>query len=319
MKILNKARSFLMKKDDGKDVLDRKKFFLCIGSIISVGVLLLIVLKPSKDSSVVINSITPIEHDKENDKKLVLEESEKVTALFKALKQREQKEPIKKQPRQSPQYRSYAPVNTDIEYKAQQVIERKGPDSLGLPLGTNLIGKLLTSIDTRETDQLYKVILPYGGNGKNGGHIPKDAVLFGNITYPGKGKKVFLRFSQALLPDGEEVKLNAQALSSKDYSPGLNGDYHSKIAERVASTLGLSMLSVMTDTLTERQITGAGETIVSNPKATPKNALYQGISKVTEIEAQRQAAALNSDPEYVTISAGKEMIVHLLETYYDNQ
>ena len=154
---------------------------------------------------------------------------------------------------------------------------------------------------------------------KNGGYIPKDAILFGNITYPGKGKKVFLRFSQALLPDGEEVKLNAQALSSKDYSPGLNGDFHSKITERVASTLGLSMLSVMTDTLTERQITGAGETIVSNPKATAKNALYQGVSKVAEMEAQRQAAALNSDPEYVTISAGKEMIVYLLETYYGNQ
>ena len=96
MKILNKARSFLMKKDDGKDVLDKKKFFLLIGSIIGIGIFLLLVLKPSKDSSVVVNSTTPIEHDKEYDEKLNSEESKKVSALFKALKQKEQKDPIKK-------------------------------------------------------------------------------------------------------------------------------------------------------------------------------------------------------------------------------
>ena len=44
-----------------------------------------------------------------------------------------------------------------------------------------------------------------------------------------------------------------------------------------------------------------------------KNALNKGISKVAEMEAKRKAAELNSEPEYVTIDAGKEMIISLTE------
>ena len=182
-----------------------------------------------------------------------------------------------------------------------------------MPLGTNLIGKLLTSIDTRESEQLYKVLLPYGGKGKHGEGIPKNTVLFGTITYPNQGKKVFMQFSKALFPDGQEIELKAQALNAKNYSPGLEGKLDSGTAARVASTLGLTMVSAFTNTLTEKQVLGS-EGVVT-PKATTKDALYQGIAKASEMEAQRQMAELGNVQEYVTIPAGREMIVNLLATY----
>ena len=215
----------------------------------------------------------------------------------------------------------------DVEYKAPQVIERKGPDGFakGLPLGTNLVGKLLTAIDTREAGQLYKVLLPYGGKDKNGGSLPKNSIAFGKISYPGKGEKVFIQFTKALLPDGREVKMKAQALNSKNYSPGLTGDFHGKRTERIVATLGLTMVSAMSDTLTEREALGGpagqGGMVATEvtPKATAKNALYQGISKVSEMEAGRQASELGNQQEYVTIPAGKEMVVNLVSTYYGQQ
>ena len=62
----------------------------------------------------------------------------------------------------------------------------------------------------------------------------KNTVLFGTVNYPKKGQKVFIQFSKALLPDGREVELKAQALNAKDYSPGLEGKLHSGTTARVA-------------------------------------------------------------------------------------
>ena len=183
-------------------------------------------------------------------------------------------------------------------------------------MGTNLIGKLLTSIDTRESEQLYKVLLPYGGKGRHGEGIPRNTILFGTVNYPNKGRKVFMQFNKALLPDGQEVELKAQALSAKDYSPGLEGKLHSNATGRIASTLGLTMVSAFTDTLTEKQALSEGDV---RPKPTAKDAMYQGIAKASEMEAQRQASELGNVQAYVTISAGKELIVNLLATYRGEQ
>ena len=303
MKFFRKIWKFFYKIEAEKEVFNIKRAFLVVTVVITLGTFSLIFFKPLKDTSVVINSTEPIDEDSVNQEKIQsssTQESKKVNGMLNASAQKERQNSWQKHPRTSPR------DTLNIEYKAPQVIEREGPDGFarGLPLGTNLVGKLLTSIDTREMKQLYKVLLPYGGKDKNGGSIPKNSILFGTVSYPGKGSKVFIQFSKALLPDGKEVKLNAQALNSKDYSPGLKGDFHGKATERIVSTLGLTyMMSAMTDTLTERQILGKGEVVT--PKATAKNAFYQGVSKVSEMEAQRQAAEVGNEQEYVTVPCGE--------------
>ncbi len=309
MKYAKQMRAFFLKKEGGKEVIDRKRFFGAVSVILLLGAFSLLFPKTGRDSSVIINSAEPI--DRDNSEEVVTQSSSpKVTGMLQASQQRgyESLHRIHAKP---------APRKAQkIEYKAPQVIERKGTDSFTdkLPVGTNLIGKLLTGIDTREVKQFYKVFLPYGGRSKHGGSIPKNSILFGTVSYPGKGKKVFMQFSKALLPDGREVELKAQALNAKDYSPGLVGEFHSKAIERVASTLGLTMVSAITDTLTEKQVLGTEGTVT--PKATTKNALYQGISKASEMEAQRQMAELGDVQEYVTIPAGQELIVNLVTTYH---
>lgn len=311
MRPLNKVRALFIVKESGKEVLNKKRLFIVTGFIFVLGVCWGTVWKAKKDSSVLVNSTIPIEQGKSEGKPPVGSQvSEVVSRLFQASEQKEHEGKNRRS-------RSIPRKTTHIKYKAPQVIERKGANGFarGLPLGTNMLGRLLTAIDTRETTQLYKVLLPNGGRDKNGGYIPGNSILFGTISYPGKGRKVFIQFSKALLPDGKEVKLNAQALNLKEHSPGIEGDFHGKATERIVSTLGLTMLSTMTDTLTKR--TGKGE--VLTPKATAKNALYQGISKVSEMEAKRQATELSHAPEYVTIPAGQDMIVNLLETYYSGE
>jgi type IV secretory pathway VirB10-like protein len=318
MKLLKKVSAFLIKKDGNKDVLDKKRIMILLITLMSIGSFSVLFFKQKDDSSSMTQSSTPIEQDVETNKK-ASPSNNVFSAMFNNSTKRSGKQTRSGKKKKPPS----RPIK-NIKYQATQVIERKDANRLddGLSIGTNLIGKLLTTIDTRESAQLYKVLLPYGGKSKNGASIPKNTIIFGKISYQEKGTKVFIEFSKGLLPDGREVKLKAQALSSKNYSPGVNGDYHGKQTERIAAALGLSMVSAMTNTLTEREAlgTGAGPTGGAASevtiKANTKNALYQGLSKVSDMEASRQASELGGLPEYVTIPAGRELIINLLSTYY---
>ena len=312
MKVITNIRAFFFKTEADKEVLDRKRLIGSIALVLAIGVTFILFSNPNGDSSVVVSSNAPIVVDNPDETQDSAPISSTVTGLLQASQQKVMGQTPAPKPRPQTKPTVRLPI-LKIKYRAPQVIERKSNLTSKLPIGSNLVGKLLTSIDTREGEQLYKVLLPYGGKGKRGEGLPKNTILFGNITYPNHGKKVFMRFTKALLPDGKESVFQAQALNTKDYSPGLEGKFHSGATSRIAATLGLTMVSAFTDTLTEKQVSGS-EGVVT-PKATVKNALYQGISKASAAEAPRQAEELSKVQAYVTVPAGREMIVNLLASY----
>ncbi len=208
-----------------------------------------------------------------------------------------------------------------VNYKAQQVLVSDSADpARTLPMGTNLIGKTLTTIDTRAADQVVKVLLPYGGRASAGGELPKNTTLFGQVTYDGKGEKVFVKFTKGLLPSGQEFAVEAQALNPGDYSPGLAGHFHGNADTRVASSLGLTMIAGMSDVLTEKESLGGGGFLPGSvtPKSTMRNAIMHGVSQVAQDEATRQAEAIGQEPQYVTVDAGTDLIVSLTKAFTAN-
>jgi len=266
----------------------------------------------SEDTSYTKISHKKIEIDKENIPPKKEEKENELEKLFSSSK----KEHVTNTETNPQEQRSNVAVNKNINYRAKQIIVREGiiDEEDLIPVGTNFIGKLLTSIDTSEENQLIKVLLPYGGKHKNGGEIPKNSIIFGNVKYSGKGEKVFVQFTGGTLPEGKAFEIKAQALNSRDYSTGIVGEYHGKTGVRVATTLGLSMVSAMTNVLTEKESLGSeGFTITEKP--TMKNAFYKGVSKVSEMEANNQAEELNALPEYVTVEAGSDLIVSLTESF----
>lgn len=304
---MGRVRSFFFVKDGTKEILNKKKILIILLPTFAVGLGIISIKKLNEDTSYTAHSDSrPIgQNDLQNNEGGGTVTSGKVTELL--------SNSSKNNPIGIPQ-KAQTPV-VQLRYKAKQVIVRDeafDPEKV-VPIGTNIIGKLLNSIDTRDQGQLYKVLLPYGGKHKNGREIPKNTTVFGRISYPGKGKKVFLTFDKGLLPNGQEIKVAAQALNPKDYSPGITGDYHSKAGTRLATTLGLTMLSGATDVLTERQEVGIQGSVAM--KASLKNALYQGVSQASALEANRQAGELNSEPEYVTVDAGSDLIVNLTGSF----
>lgn len=202
-----------------------------------------------------------------------------------------------------------------LSYRAKQVLVRTdAKDSKkGLPTGSNIIGKLLSAIDSRDLNGPIKVLLPYGASFKGEQFIEKNSLLIGRASYSGKGERIFLSFDKAITPSGEEKSIMATAIDSADYANGLIGEVHSETTMRVAGTLGLTMISSMSDVLTEK--TAHGEFGSTTPNATMKNAVLQGVSKVSEMEAGRQAEAMAQTPPYVTLEAGADLIISLNSSF----
>ena len=208
----------------------------------------------------------------------------------------------------------------ELVYSGKQVFERSGAESLltPLPSGTNFIGKLLSSVNTNEQGQVIKVTLPYGARHQRGGSIPKDTVLHGSASPDGESDKVFIRFHKIIFPDGKEYRIDAQALNSADYSPGLLGVRHSNTNLKMASSVGLTMVSAASDVLTHRSGMGSIGGIMmgpDSPDATIKNAILQGVSQASRQEAQKQAQDLGNVPDYVTIPVGSDLIINLLSPF----
>lgn len=301
-KLREKTSRFLFREEGGKKVLNRKHAFLLAAIIFAVGLTCTLVpqIVSTGEESQLKRSDVPIV------------KSDNPSPQPSAGPQTGNSAPIggvaDHAPRESPQV---VHRRSTVRYRAKQVIG-PGESVDRIPRGSNFVGKLLGSIDTR-APQSVQVILPYGGSGKSGGSIPPETILFGQASYSGQGDRVYLNFDHGVLPDGQEIAIQARALSSKDYTPGVVGDFHSNTGNRIASVLGLSMVGGMSEVMVEKE--ALGQTYMATPKATLKNGFYNGVSKVTQMEAGIQAEKLAQTPEYVTVEAGADLIISLISSY----
>jgi hypothetical protein len=197
---------------------------------------------------------------------------------------------------------------------AKQVILRDlGGLGYGFSVGSNIVGELQSTIDTRDANQLVRVALPFGARSKDGSaEMPKGTLLMGKVNYPGKGEKVFISFVQAVLPEGKSVKLSAQALDPKDYSSGLSGHIQSQAKTRALSIAGLSMVQAMGSVMTEKEALGQGFQVT--PKANLSNAALAGAARAAELEANRMQDQTQAE-DYVRVESGTVVIVSFTQEF----
>ena len=202
-------------------------------------------------------------------------------------------------------------LRTEVKLAARQVVLREdGHLGFGFHAGSNLIGELQSTIDTRDPSQVVRVILPYGGKSRDGStEIPRGTLLLGQVSYQGKGEKVFVQFQQAILPEGKAIKIAAMALDPKDYSTGLSGEIQSQAKNRTLSVMGFSALAAMGNVMTEKESMGQYNV---EAKASAKNALLAGVSKAAEVEAGRLQDQTEMQ-DYVQVDAGTAVVVSLTQ------
>lgn len=306
-----KFKNFFYIKDGGKNVAHKGRILGAIRGVIFIGAGVTLVLNMQSDTSFLSKTDRPLSQS-EGTRPLTAQRNVNSGTVGKMLQNSESKG-------SSERARDSNERGLKVNYKAQQVLVSEGAfDPVRtMSMGTNLIGKTLTTIDTRDASQLVKVLLPYGGRAKSGGELPKNSIVFGQIIYGGKGEKVFIKFSKGVLPSGEEIQVEAQGLNPGDYSPGLIGRFHGNTDMRLASSLGLTLVAGMSDVLTEKESLGGKGLLPGSvtPKSNMRNALFHGASKVAQTEANRQVEAIGQEQEYVTVDAGSDLIVSLTKAF----
>jgi hypothetical protein len=113
--------------------------------------------------------------------------------------------------------------------------------------------------------------------------------------------------------------MEATAMDSKDFSPGLIGSYHSAFGSRAGATLGFSFAAGASDVLQEREALGEGFNQTVTKKSTMKNALLNGISEFAKTEGAFQLEEARSEGAYVTLNQGKELIISLTKTFKNGE
>ena len=197
---------------------------------------------------------------------------------------------------------------------SRQVIARENPI---LPAGKKIIARLITSLDSRLSSGIATARISFTVKWDGVDIIPRNSLLHGKISYPSGSERIFISFFKCVFPDGREFPLKGEALDIKDFHRGIDGNYHNKAGVRIAKNIALGMISPMANTLTEKEALGQGFAITAKPSM--KNALLQGVSKSSEWEAKRQINDIKSDRDYLTVAAGKEIIVNLIDSFKGGQ
>lgn len=305
-KVVEKFKSYYLEDEGGKSVINRKNVKLTFSVII--GLTTIFQIFAPQDDSIFGKSYKPFENDEKGVAKIQVDNGEAIVNAH-DLEAHAQGNTSSGKLRAKP---------IKLTYNARQVFERTEAQGLMTPIpsGTNFVGKLVNGIDTRQDNQTLKVILPYGGSHPSGGKIPRDSVLLGSASYSG-GERVYIRFSRIIFPNGQEYRIDAQALSSGDYTPGLLGIHHSETDLRVAGSLGLTMVSAVTDVMTQRTVHGSNPYGMgtAQPDATMRNATLQGVSQVTKQESERVGSKMKDKEEYLTVMTGGDLIISLLTQF----
>jgi len=308
-KIRPKIKAFFFKEDGGKTVLNLKRIFLFVGPILLLGVFTMVVFAMRVDSSFLRKTDKKIVQDGVKSDARMASGNTYSSTVGKILGSYNVSGDKKKN--QGPR------LGSKMNFKAAQVISRDsaGDPTRSVPIGTNMIGKTLTAIDTREQNQMIKILLPYGGKSKLGVEIEKGTVLFGQVSYSGRGNKVSVTISKGLTPDEREFEISAQVLDPSNYSAGLVDESNSQADLRVLSALGLSVASGASEIMMERENANAlGQTM---PRATLGNAALQGLSASSQQEASRQGDKSKDADDYITLPAGSDVIVTLTKAYVE--
>ena len=133
--------------------------------------------------------------------------------------------------------------------------------------------------------------------------LPADTTLLG--TAQATGDRLQIRFSKAILPDGDMVKISADALDSGDKTPGIKGAFIARQGLVLAGSIALNALSGVADGLQENEAVGVGIAKKSNTR----NALLNGASRASMDQAKELTQDFRESSKSISVAAGTKITV----------
>lgn len=197
----------------------------------------------------------------------------------------------------------------DRQYSASQIVRAGDSDGSNgrLPQGTIFPARLLNRIVSSDANTPVIAQLTEDAAFDGSVVIPADSRLLGQATFDESGKRLQLRFTTTVFPDGTEHGLSAMALEG-DGSAGLAGEYDSGRTTQQAGRFIGKFVGGLSQGLKDKNSSTWGR---AYEPGSLKNGLLNGLAESAFDQAEIQAEQMKNGRARLEVAAGTRFLIYL--------
>jgi hypothetical protein len=197
------------------------------------------------------------------------------------------------------------------QYTSSQIVrgtEGGAGSGFGLPMGSTIPVRLLNTLLSSDASQPVIAEVLEDAAWRNSVLIPAGARVMGTASFDDAAKRLQIRFSTFVYPQGDQHPVSALALLS-DGSSGLPGDFHSgTVKKEVGRFLG-DFIGGLTDGMKDRQ--AGGQAGIAFEPGSLKNGLLNGISVSSLDQAKSLSEGMKDVHPYLEVPGGSVFVLYL--------
>lgn len=194
---------------------------------------------------------------------------------------------------------SKAPVRQSAGKKLRGLQSFNRPRAGRIPPGSYVKAVLITGASNGPVKAVIKESVRIRG----------ETLLPVNTQLIGSGQstedRLYIRFDQAVFPDGSFEGIQGEAIDSSDQIAGLKGSKVGYYATKLGAAVGLNFVGGMAQRLQQKE--AVGQEAVA--KANAKNALLNGASYASLELANETMAGLKNQRPMIEVESGREIFI----------
>lgn len=206
---------------------------------------------------------------------------------------------------------SYKSGNTtQRQYNASQIVKNGVGNGNNLPLGSTITVKLVNTALSSENAPVIAEVLD-DVLWKNSVVIPIQSRIFGQSSYDDTNKRLNVRFSNVVFPEGQQYAFSGLAMMN-DGSAGLSGEYNSgRFEKQIGNFIG-NFVGGLAEGVKDKQV---GTNGIAFEPGSLKNGILNGIRTGTFNEAKSYSDDMKQTKGYLEIKSGLLFLVYLDKEY----
>lgn len=203
---------------------------------------------------------------------------------------------------------AYSGTGMSRQYTASQVIKPSGGINDQLPIGTTISLKLLNRIVSSDNNSPVIGVVLEDVNWKDNLVIPQGTKAIGRASFDDASKRLQIRFSTLVFPEGEQHPVNGVGLLA-DGSSGLPGDYHSGEAQKQIGRFMGNFIGGLAEGMKNKE--GSTQSGMSFEPGSLKNGLLNGVKESAFDQAKSYTERMEKVKPYLEVPAGVSFLLYL--------
>lgn len=199
------------------------------------------------------------------------------------------------------------------QYGASQIVRGgDGSNGFGLPMGSTITARLINTLLSSDSAQPVIAEVSEDAVWRNSILIPMGARAVGTASFDDAAKRLQIRFTTFIYPDGSQHPVQAMALLENG-SSGIPGDYHSGATQKEVGRFLGNFVGGLADGMKERQVGGQGG--MAFEPGSLKNGILNGITASSLDQAKAFSEGMQHVRPYLEVSGGTAFLLYFEREY----